>query len=114
MSTISTHVLDTSRGRPADGIHVGLDLQAADGSWRRMGEGSTDSDGRIDSFATVEHPLRAGTYRLTFDTRDWFDRRKVETFYPQVSVVFTVGSPRQHCHVPLILSPYGYSTYRGT
>jgi 5-hydroxyisourate hydrolase len=114
MSTISTHVLDTARGRPADGIHVGLDLQLADGNWRRVAEGWTNSDGRIDSFAALGHPFRAGQYRLTFDTRAWFEGLKVEAFYPQVSVVFTVGSPPQHYHVPLMLSPYGYSTYRGT
>lgn len=106
---ISTHVLDTSRGTPAANISVVLDRR--DGTaWSRVGSRSTDREGRIGSFSDAA--LEAGTYRLTFDTGAYHRGSGVVPFFPEVTVTFAVASGA-HYHVPLLLSPYGYSTYRG-
>jgi 5-hydroxyisourate hydrolase len=114
MSTISTHILDTSLGRPADGVHVVLELQNTDESWAHLAEAWTDEDGRVKPFFLVEEHLEAGTYRLVFDTESYFSRREVEYFYPQVAIIFRIGNSPEHYHVPLLINPYGYSTYRGS
>jgi len=112
MSAITTHVLDTSTGRPATGVPVTLEKQAG-GGWQNAGQGITNQDGRItDLLAGAE--LVPGTYRLIFDTAAYFSGRKQPSFYPQVQVMFTVSAAGQHYHVPLLLSPFGYSTYRGS
>ena len=103
MSTLSTHVLDTSAGRPAAGVAVRLETRGGE----LLGEGVTDADGRVGAIGPER--LERGAYRLRFDTGLY-----VEGFYPEVVVVFTVADPDQHYHVPLLLSPYGYSTYRGS
>ena len=110
---ISTHVLDTSRGRPAADIAVTLESIDASGISREIGRHTTDGDGRVRELATGG-ALGAGTYRLTFDTAAYFRSLGVESFYPSVSVVFAVTDAAQHYHVPLLLSPFGYSTYRGS
>ena len=102
-TTLSTHVLDTSAGRPAAGVRVTLETREG----RPLGEGVTDADGRIGSFGP--EALERGDYRLRFDTGAY-----AVGFYPEVVVVFTIAEPGQHHHVPLLLSPYGYSTYRGS
>jgi 5-hydroxyisourate hydrolase len=113
MSGITTHVLDTSLGRPANGVPVRLDLRAGDG-WRELGRALTDSDGRARQLLPAGGPLALGTYRLTFDTGAYFRSRGSEAFFPEASVVFEVRDPGQHYHVPLLLSPFAYSTYRGS
>ncbi len=111
MSAITTHVLDTARGRPAAGIAVTLEI--ADGTtWLRLGERITDPDGRARDLLPAGTPLQRGTYRLRFATGDYHGESAC--FYPQVTVEFTVRDPAQHHHVPLLLSPFGYSTYRGS
>ena len=116
MSSITTHVLDTARGRPAAGVPVVLELllkqYATSEEWVERGRGTTDADGRIKELVTG--PLAAGVYRLTFDTAVYFRAQNVEGFYPRVEIVFEVRDPAQHHHVPLLLSPFGYSTYRGS
>jgi 5-hydroxyisourate hydrolase len=112
MSGITTHVLDLSAGRPAAGVAVTLERQS-DGGWKVLGRAATDAGGRVASF-TPAAPLEAGVYRLTFDTQAYFVGRGLETFYPQASVVFSLRNPSEHYHVPLLLSPFGYSTYRGS
>ena len=107
--SLSTHVLDTTRGRPAAGVPVRLDRYVGD-TWKPLAEASTDSDGRVRDLPARE----AGTYRLRFGTGPYFATLGVETFYPEVSVVFAVADAGQHYHVPLLVSPYGYSTYRGS
>jgi 5-hydroxyisourate hydrolase len=102
---ITTHVLDTAQGRPASGVPVRLELRAAAG-WTLVGEGQTDADGRCRTLTKGD--LAAGNYRLTFDTR------ARSGFFPEVSIQFTVADPSAHYHVPLLLSPFGYSTYRGS
>jgi 5-hydroxyisourate hydrolase len=108
--SLSTHVLDTVEGRPAVGVGVRLD--SADGEvWVQVGAGCTDGDGRLRWPTGVPG---AGDHRLVFATGEWFAAAGVETFYPHVCVEFTIRDPGEHHHVPLLLAPFGYSTYRGT
>jgi len=109
---ITTHILDLSRGKPAAGVPVTLDVRGDDGNWTHVGKGETDGDGRLMNLTSA--PLRNGTYRLTFDVATYFRERRVATFFPEVIVVFHVADGEQHHHVPLLLSPWGYSTYRGS
>ncbi len=111
MSSITTHILDTASGRPASGVTLLLD-QARGGGWHTVGRGSTDLDGRCKTLLK-DGKLKKGTYRLTFGVAAYFKRTGQTAFYPSVSVVFTVRDSRHH-HVPLLLSPWGYSTYRGS
>ena len=105
--TLSTHVLDAAQGRPAVGVAVRL--EAADGTV--LADATTDSDGRVPAFAAV---LDGGTFRLRFDTGGYFAATDQTGFYPEVVVTFDVADPQQHHHVPLLLSPFAYSTYRGS
>ena len=114
MSAITSHVLDTATGRPARGVPVTLAQQSADGSWRTLGKSETGADGRCQNLLPSGTPIESGAYRLTFDTGSYYSSRSVETFYPQVTVTFTVRDASQHHHVPLLLSPFGYTTYRGS
>jgi hydroxyisourate hydrolase len=113
MSAITTHVLDLAAGRPASGVAVRLELRG-DGGWRELARAATDADGRARSLLATERPLAAGVYRLTFDLAPYFAARGGECFFPEAAVVFEVKDPRVHHHVPLLVSPFGYSTYRGS
>lgn len=113
MSAITTHVLDTSRGRPAKDVPVLLEFLSEAG-WTEIGRGETDGDGRLRSLLSPEAKLVAGTYRITFDTGAYFAECGVQGFYPLVTIPFVVREAGEHYHVPLLLSPYGYSTYRGS
>jgi 5-hydroxyisourate hydrolase len=106
---ISTHVLDTARGQPAEGVPVVLERDA--GGWAEVARGVTDGDGRVRELVPGE--LEDGRYRLTFDTAQYFRTVGDAAFYPEVSVVFIVAGGGHH-HVPLLLSPFGYTTYRGS
>jgi 5-hydroxyisourate hydrolase len=114
MSGITTHILDTSLGRPAGGVAVVLELYLHPGGWREMGKGETDADGRLRTLLPPDQAVAPGVYRLTFHTGAYFMARMTDSFFPEVSIVFTVQDPTQHYHVPLLLSPFGYSTYRGS
>ena len=114
MRSITTHVLDTARGRPARGVPVVLEMQDPQGLWQPLGHGTTDEDGRLRTLQSHDDKLARGIYRLTFETGAYFAAHHVEGFYPQVAIVFEVRETTQHYHVPLLLSPYGYSTYRGS
>jgi 5-hydroxyisourate hydrolase len=114
MSAITTHVLDTSRGRPAAGVPVELEIREGSGGWRRVGRGVTDADGRLRTLMPSGEPPVAGVYRLVFDVEKHFLGAGVATFFPRVTVEFTVAAGEAHYHVPLLLSPFGYTTYRGT
>jgi 5-hydroxyisourate hydrolase len=114
MSAITTHVLDTSLGRAAAGVHVLLERRDDGGQWQSMSRGLTDAEGRLRTLYPEGQPLMPGVYRLTFDTAGYFEPQGVTTFYPEVSVVFETAPGEKHYHVPLLLSPFGYSTYRGT
>ncbi|MGQ0702484.1 MAG: hydroxyisourate hydrolase [Gemmatimonadales bacterium] len=108
MATLSTHVLDVSIGRPAAGMAVALQREG-----RMMARGTTDAEGRIGSLSPAGGPLTPGVYQLRFATGEYFRTRQVEAFFPEVVVSLTVGAG-EHYHVPLLLSPFGYSIYRGT
>ena len=112
MSPITTHILDVAAGAPARGVGVELE-RLAEESWQRVGHGTTNDDGRVTDLMD-EGTLSAGTYRLTFATKPYFDERQTTTFYPEVVVTFCVEAEAEHYHVPLLLSPFGYSTYRGS
>ena len=113
MSGITTHVLDTARGRPASGVPVLLEIQEGNG-WREIGQALTDGDGRARQLLPVGSSLATGIYRLTFGIETYFQAQETEGFYPEAVIVFHVRDANQHYHVPLLLSPYGYSTYRGS
>lgn len=113
MSPITTHVLDTSAGRPAAGIAVSLEIGEG-GSFRELARGATDADGRCRDLLPDGARLAAGVYRLSFDSGAYFAARGQATFYPRVQLLFAVREPSEHYHVPLLLSPFGYTTYRGS
>jgi 5-hydroxyisourate hydrolase len=113
MSAITTHVLDTSRGCPAAGVEVELEQLAAGENWTPVARGVTDADGRLRTLMPAGARLAAGTYRLVFGTAAYFQADGRDSFFPHVVIIFTVGND-PHYHVPLLLSPFGYSTYRGT
>jgi 5-hydroxyisourate hydrolase len=114
MSAITTHVLDISQGCPARGLSVTLERQTTATIWQVIGKGVTDNDGRLRDLLAPDAGLVAGNYRLSFDTETYFVHQQIEGFYTQVVVVFNVRDATQHYHVPLLLSPFGYSTYRGS
>lgn len=114
MTGITTHVLDIARGSPAAGVKVRLDVEVPGRGWVTLAERATDADGRVGDFIAAGSPLGAGRYRLGFATGDWFAARGEPHFHPQVTVDFVVTDATRHHHVPLLLSPYGYSTYRGS
>lgn len=111
MSTISTHVLDTGLGKPAAGIDVRLEHLLASGH-RQLAQSITDADGRVGDFGAGS--VAAGTYRLVFDTGAYFAATGQSGFFPEVTVAFTVEETSEHYHVPILLSPFAYSTYRGS
>jgi 5-hydroxyisourate hydrolase len=113
MSTISTHVLDTALGRPAAGVRVILEQLDETGVAVSLGAGETDGDGRLRDLTPAGEMLEPGHYRLRFDVGTYFAASARETFFPSVTVEFRVTGPAAHYHVPLLVSPYGYSTYRG-
>jgi len=116
MRSISTHVLDITRGRPAAGVPVAIERKeegAGAATWARVNAAATDADGRVKDLVP-EGKLEVGTYRITFDTGAYFAAIDVEGFYPEASVVFVVRDREAHYHVPLLLSPFGFSTYRGS
>lgn len=110
MSTVTTHVLDTSRGCPADGVAV--ELARVSQPAERIARATTDRDGRVGDLGPAD--LSAGSYRLTFATAEYFDRTGTAAFFPEVSIQFNVTDPSEHYHVPVLLSPFAYSTYRGS
>jgi 5-hydroxyisourate hydrolase len=111
VSTVTTHVLDTARGQPAAGLAVRLE-RVSDPGQEEIGRASTDADGRVRDIGPER--LAPGTYRLVFGTAAYFAQQQLAAFFPEVTVTFTVGGEAPHYHVPLLLSPFGYTTYRGS
>jgi 5-hydroxyisourate hydrolase len=113
--SVSTHVLDVALGRPAAGVPVTL-CRSSNGGWESLGAGVTDVEGRLRHFGGTddEVELRPGIHRLDFDTGSYFASTGQTGFYPHVSVAFQVTTPDMHHHVPLLLAPFAYSTYRGS
>lgn len=114
MSAITTHVLDTSRGRPAAGLPVILERSTSHDTWSVVGRGDTDAEGRQRSLMAEGVPLTPGVYRLTFDTRRYFDGIGARTLFPSVAITFETAPGESQYHVPLLLNAFGYTTYRGT
>jgi 5-hydroxyisourate hydrolase len=120
MNTLSTHVLDTSIGRPATGIRVTVErlTKSTAGSSGAesaiVGTGTTEANGRIADLINPEETFAAGAYRLRFDVAEYFVRTGRAVFYPEIVVMFVVQSDNEHYHIPLLLNPFGYSTYRGS
>lgn len=113
-SPITTHVLDTSLGRPAAGVAVALFLADPNGIYVELSRGETDADGRLGSLLPASSPAQVGRYRLDFAVGPYFERQERATLYPSVSIVFDLTDAGSHYHIPLLLSPFGYSTYRGS
>jgi 5-hydroxyisourate hydrolase len=114
MSRISTHVLDTAKGKPAAGVPVSLERQDASGKWLSLALAQTDQGGRCGELLPDSATLAEGVYRLTFDTAAYFTACGVDGLYPAVEVMFRVRKGETHFHIPLLLSPNGYTTYRGS
>jgi len=112
MSQLTTHILDTSKGKPAPGIHVIL-CQHKKEVWIEVTKGTTDNDGRIPDLLKKGTVMELGTYKLRFETQSYFAKQSIETFYPFIEITFQVTT-EDHYHVPLLLNPFGFSTYRGS
>lgn len=109
---LSTHILDTALGRPA--ANVSLTLSQLDGeTWRDIGSGHTDADGRCKTLLG-NHKLEAATYKIHFATANYFTAQQLSTLYPYIEIIFTITDPAQHYHIPLLLTANGYTTYRGS
>jgi len=113
MSQITTHVLDTSIGKPAEGIKISLQKPLGNYQWDTIASGTTNADGRIANLLDPANILEPGTYRMYFETKSYFEANGVEGFYPYVPIIFQIND-NSHYHIPLLLNPFGYSTYRGS
>ncbi len=114
MKRISTHVLDVVQGKPAKGVAVRLERREISGGWVPLGSGKTDGDGRCGQLLPEGEPLRAGLYRLSFDAASYHHAQKIEGLYPVIEITFQVLEGESQFHIPLLLSPFGYTTYRGS
>ena len=109
---LSVHVLNTETGLPSTNVAVTLEAQQGD-KWVKLNEGKTDNNGRITDLYPKDSKLQKGIYKVTFKTGDWFKANNKRSFFPEVPVVFVIDGNLEHYHIPLLLSSYGYSTYRG-
>ncbi|MFI5132045.1 MAG: hydroxyisourate hydrolase [Chitinophagales bacterium] len=112
MSQLTTHVLDTAKGKPAIGVRIAL-CHHKKNKWIEVAKGVTNDDGRIPDLLKKGTVLELGTYKLRFETQSYFTKQAIQTFYPFVEICFQVTT-EEHYHVPLLLNPFGYSTYRGS
>ena len=114
MRRISTHILDMVRGKPASDIPVRLEKQQVRGGWRNVNSARTDPDGRCSQLAPESEDLSAATYRLVFDIATYYVSQEIDALYPLVEVTFQARDGESHFHIALLLSPNGYTTYRGS
>lgn len=112
MSQVTTHILDTTIGKPAQGVAIALYRQAGE-NWEQVANGITNQDGRITDLLDTQVLLPKGYYKIRFELEAYFERFGKKAFYPFVDIVFLIDD-REHYHIPLLLNPYGYSTYRGS
>ena len=112
MSQITTHILDTTKGKPVAGVRISL-YRGENDDWTELVWGTTNTDGRITDLLKTNDSLQSGIYKLRFETKDYFDKEQTATFYPYVEIIFDVTT-REHYHIPLLLNPFGYTTYRGS
>ena len=113
MSQITTHILDTAFGKPAGGITIILYQQHDSEGWKEIANGMTNEDGRIPDLLAKDLVLPFGNYKMKFETKLYFDRQAAPAFYPFIEIIFEINTI-EHYHIPLLLSPFGYSTYRGS
>jgi 5-hydroxyisourate hydrolase len=118
MSQITTHILDTTSGKPAKGVSVSLfeevhSLPGTETIWREIAIGTTDNEGRIMTFLSKGTLLSHAIYKMRFETKEYFERQALQSFYPFIEITFTITTD-EHYHIPLLLNPFGFSTYRGT
>lgn len=111
--TLSVHILNQQTGIPSKDVAVTLEKQQSTG-WAMLAHGKTDNDGRIKSLYPEDQDMQPGVYRVTFKTGDYFNSEKLSSFFPEVPVLFTVTKTNEKLHIPLLLSQYGYSTYKGS
>lgn len=112
MSQLTTHILDTTKGKPAQGVAIVLFRQEKD-IWKQVVSGVTNADGRIPNLLNKDVLLEPDTYKLKFETKEYFEKQGIQTFYPFIEITFTITGS-EHYHIPLLLNPFGYTTYRGT
>jgi 5-hydroxyisourate hydrolase len=112
MSQLTTHILDTTKGKPAEGVSIIL-YQQKNNEWKEIAKGITNSDGRIADLLLKDIILEFGIYKMKFETKEYFDKQSIKTFYPFVEIIFDITT-KEHYHIPLLLNPFGYSTYRGS
>jgi 5-hydroxyisourate hydrolase len=112
MSQLTTHILDTTKGKPAEGVVITL-FQQQNSNWKEITTGTTNQDGRIPNLLNKDVILAPGVYKMKFETKAYFDKQGIQTFYPFIEIIFSITG-HEHYHVPLLLSPFGYSTYRGS
>ncbi|MBK7561359.1 MAG: hydroxyisourate hydrolase [Chitinophagaceae bacterium] len=112
MSQLTTHILDTTKGKPAKGVTVVL-FQQHEEDWKQLTLGATNGDGRIPNLLQKDSILDPGIYKMKFGTKEYFESQGVQTFYPFVEITFTITGS-EHYHIPLLITPFGYSTYRGS
>ena len=112
MSQVTTHILDTALGKPAEGVRINL-LRKEGSGWNQIARGTTNSDGRITDLLNNDHILPEGVFKMNFQTEDYHKRTGQPIFYPEVEIQFTIHD-QSHYHIPLLLNPFGYSTYRGS
>lgn len=110
---ISVHVLNTQNGQPAEGVEVILE-RLENGHWKQIADQRTVASGRISALYPSDRSLKKGIYRARFETGDWYKKHDGKTFFPEIPIQFQITDPSQHYHIPLLLSPYGYTTYRGS
>ena len=113
MSHITSHILDTTRGRPASGVPVIL-FQLEEDDWKQVAVSVTANDGRVSDLVTTDVKLQPGIFKLRFLTREYFERLSTTTFFPFIEIAFELLADEEHYHIPLLLSPFGYSSYRGS
>ncbi|NHH99641.1 hydroxyisourate hydrolase [Oceanimonas sp. MB9] len=109
---LSVHVLNLENGLPSPDVKVVLEQKQGD-DWVELNSAVTNEQGRITALYPAGRELEKGTYKVTFETGDWFEQHDIETFFPEIPVIFSADGKLDHYHVPLLLSPYGFSTYRG-
>ncbi|MGE3467919.1 MAG: hydroxyisourate hydrolase [Pyrinomonadaceae bacterium] len=113
MSSITTHIVDSRSGKAGAGIVVGLQRKTHTSGWQVIGERLSNVDGRVNDLLPDQEPLLMGHYRLTFEIGLFYLQQDIECLFPQISINFVVKDPLEHYHIPLVISPFGYSTYRG-
>ena len=112
---ITSHILDLSRGKPASGVEASLyQKDSSSQEWKLIGKDVSNQDGRLTQLLEIYYPLQSGVYKIVFESGSYYKKQNLETFYPQIGILFNIDDSKQHYHVPLLLNQFGFSTYRGS